>query len=820
MKSLILVLLFSINALGSVDDSGLETIRKSAELSTLPEFSSSTSEYQLRVRLMPGSSVEVEPAAGGATEDKQDVGNGYLLNIKDRLDGWNSAFPLPVGASTAAKQDVGISYLNSIDNKLPSNLTVTSTRLLVDGSGATQPVSGTVTANFGTLNGAATSAIQTTGNTSLSSIDTKTPTRPRSASGTIDAASETVTFDTTLEGGGIEAVALEITGTWEGALRFEASVNGTDFTQFNYRPLNISNTLGGVHTIDSEAIGAGIPGAAVQYIWDVKGLKKIRVFAQSLTSGAAVIYMTGTSGSINYYNTASVPGTVPDSQSSTNVELDTVDDIAEQSAAGRGVCQMEIAGTWAGTIEFRAGFQGLDLINAYPQNGGSPVTSTTANGRWYLPCGGQNAVYAWMTVHTSGTALVSTQASVAPVVLYSDVVRSALPSGASTSAKQDTIIGHVDGIEGSLTSAVTALQIIDNIVSGNEAQVDVLTLPAITGSVTANAGTNLNTSLLALEAGGNLAGIKSDTAAIKTAVEIIDNAIAGSEIQADVLTLPAITGTVTANAGTNLNTSALALDTSVNNLLKPASTLAGLTTLTTLTTITNPGSKTNNNAAPGTNNVGTLPGVATAARPAYTEGNQVGHSVDLDGATRTTMMPLDALGVYSLAGDVGYTATTINGAIFSFRWGDATRFCVLLRVRVMVLATAFTTAGVVERQMILARAFTASDTGGTAATLTGNNMKRRTSMGTTLLTDARFGGFLTAGTRTLDAAPMAAVSGWMAAVGTVIPFTTLYDATNAHEYPVVFAQNEGFIIRLGAAETASTRRTFVSVDWAEVNATP
>lgn len=40
---------------------------------------------------------------------------------------------------------------------------------------ATQAVSGTVTANLGTLNGAATAANQTTGNTSLSSIDGKLP---------------------------------------------------------------------------------------------------------------------------------------------------------------------------------------------------------------------------------------------------------------------------------------------------------------------------------------------------------------------------------------------------------------------------------------------------------------------------------------------------------------------------------------------------------------------------------------------------------------------------------------------------------------------
>lgn len=49
---------------------------------------------------------------------------------------------LPTGAATE-------STLNSLNNKVPSNLTVSATRLLVDGSGVTQPVSGTVTIQDG-----------------------------------------------------------------------------------------------------------------------------------------------------------------------------------------------------------------------------------------------------------------------------------------------------------------------------------------------------------------------------------------------------------------------------------------------------------------------------------------------------------------------------------------------------------------------------------------------------------------------------------------------------------------------------------------------
>lgn len=48
---------------------------------------------------------------------------------------------LPSGAATSALQTTGNTSLSSIDGKVPSNLTVTSTRLLVDGSGVTQPIS-------------------------------------------------------------------------------------------------------------------------------------------------------------------------------------------------------------------------------------------------------------------------------------------------------------------------------------------------------------------------------------------------------------------------------------------------------------------------------------------------------------------------------------------------------------------------------------------------------------------------------------------------------------------------------------------------------
>lgn len=55
-----------------------------------------------------------------------------------------------------------------------------------------------------------------------------------------------------------------------------------------------------------------------------------------------------------------------------------------------------------------------------------------------------------------------------------DVLSSALPTGAATSANQTTLIGHVDGIEGLLTTIDSDTSIIAGAVSGSEMQVDIV----------------------------------------------------------------------------------------------------------------------------------------------------------------------------------------------------------------------------------------------------------------------------------------------------------------------------------------------------------
>ena len=210
-----------------------------------------------------------------------------------------------------------------------------------------------------------------------------------------------------------------------------------------------------------------------------------------------------------------------------------------------------------------------------------------------------------------------------------------------------------------------------------------------------------------------------------------------------------------------------------------------------------------------------------------------GTVAEVDGTTfravRVSSKPLDygTLGHYRVASTVALVVTqAANGTLFSWRWADATRLAVLTKVRLSCMQTAAATATIMPSfEVLIARSFTVSDSAGTAVTLTGNNMKKRTSMGTSLVTDIRKSAVAagcTAGTRTLDADAILQMPTQQLIT---TPNTTLYQVeldigVGDGNHPYVFAQNEGFIVRgptvvFGAAGTANL---VVDVSWAEVSA--
>lgn len=215
-------------------------------------------------------------------------------------------------------------------------------------------------------------------------------------------------------------------------------------------------------------------------------------------------------------------------------------------------------------------------------------------------------------------------------------------------------------------------------------------------------------------------------------------------------------------------------------------------------------------------------------------------------AIRKEDRPIDvgSLGGYQGSWTSGTIAAGLAGGstIFSCRWGDATRTMLVRRISLLCqnAGTAFA-AGLFTFDCIVARSFTASDSTQTSVLPTGNSQKKRTSFGTTLITDLRISntGAITAGTRTLDGAPLTTIKGAVPATATNYlfvpcsgnPMTAAAIAATGvfggrgidllwpeigNSWPIVLVQNEGFIIRATVPGTGTWTAT-VEMEWAEVD---
>lgn len=203
-----------------------------------------------------------------------------------------------------------------------------------------------------------------------------------------------------------------------------------------------------------------------------------------------------------------------------------------------------------------------------------------------------------------------------------------------------------------------------------------------------------------------------------------------------------------------------------------------------------------------------------------------GVEVEVEAATkaaRVVQRPNDygSLGIYNKSMTSGTMAAGLaaNSNIFQFRYSGAS-VALIRRIRLSAgnAGTGFT-AGAGTFSVFPARSFVASGSGGTAGTLTGNNGKLRTSMGTTGVGDIRVSSTaaLTAGTWTLDTDPICGVTvGIVATAGIGILSPADLFLHDGGQYPFVCAQNEGFTIQ--ATVPATGTWTFsAQVEWEELN---
>lgn len=191
-----------------------------------------------------------------------------------------------------------------------------------------------------------------------------------------------------------------------------------------------------------------------------------------------------------------------------------------------------------------------------------------------------------------------------------------------------------------------------------------------------------------------------------------------------------------------------------------------------------------------------------------------------------------ALGSYVL----GYTTGAIaagaaaNAELLQFRWTDATRNAVITEISLtgMRATTAFA-VGTIDIKATIARSWSANGTGGTAVTLTGDQLQLRSSMGATLLGDLRVAttAALGVGTKTLDTQDVGWVCGHSSAgvgaaapiIGSIyLPQTTLWKADMASgEHPIVLATNEGVVVRATVPATGVWSLGYI-IKWTEVTA--
>lgn len=197
-------------------------------------------------------------------------------------------------------------------------------------------------------------------------------------------------------------------------------------------------------------------------------------------------------------------------------------------------------------------------------------------------------------------------------------------------------------------------------------------------------------------------------------------------------------------------------------------------------------------------------------------------------AMRTVLRPTDvgALGSYSTTVKSGIMAAGLagNAPIVAFLWKPATvptSLCLMRRMKFSMynLGTGFA-AGDVLFEWYVARAFTVQDTGGGAATLTGNNAKMRTSHATTQAAiQVSATATLTAGTRTLDTNPLRAlqsVAGTSAFGSIVLPETEVFRAQPGEQPLILAGSGEGVVIQATVPATG-TWTFYASFDWDEVS---
>lgn len=343
---------------------------------------------------------------------------------------------LPTGAATE-------NTLSALNTKIPSNLTVTSTRLLVDGSNVTQPVS--------LLSLPSLAA----GSNTIGSIS--------NISGTISLPTGAATESTLSTLSGKVPSGLTVTST-RLLVDISGSISNTSFAATQSTASSLLNKPYGAVTTAAPTYTTGTDNAlslttAGALRVDGSGVtQNVSVQNSSLTvaqaTAANLNATVSQAGTWNIGTLSTITNAVTVSQGTATSLKTQAENYQGGTAVGSGnPLQVTLANTGANATAIKVDGTG----NTFP---------ATQSGTWTVQPGNTANTTPWLTRLSDGNNNVAIKPSTTPAAATDPALVVAISPNNSLS---------------------------------------------ITGSVTANAGTNLNTSALAVESGGNLASIKTNT---------------------------------------------------------------------------------------------------------------------------------------------------------------------------------------------------------------------------------------------------------------------------------------------------------------------
>lgn len=473
-------------------------VNATAELAgeTLPVSGASEG---VAVAIVDGNGDQITSFGGGTQytdgdADATPTGTVAMFDDAGTITAVSDTNPMPVSASidttglaTSAKQDTIIGHVDGIEGLLTtidgdtgsiatSNAAIQTAvegTLTVDGSGSTQPISH---AALTELAAAIDTEVQVdvvgalpAGNNNIGDVDIASSVLPSGAStsanqttiiGHLDGVEgllTTIDADTSnlsVVGGGTEAAAIRVT--------LANNSTGVLSVDDNGSTLSIDDG-GGAITVDGTVTAAAQPGVD---IGDV-----------TINNASIAVTQSGTWDEVG----------INDSGNSITVDATNLD-VRDLSAASDSV-----------TVHGDVGaLDQLDLTNTNPiataivDGDGTQITSFGGGTQYTEGDEDASITGTAMMMEVAADIVEPVQGTVADGLLVNlgsnnDVT----VSGVSTSAKQDTIIGHLDGVEGILTTIdgdtgniSTKIDTLAGAVSGNEVQVDVLSMPTTTVQAT------------------------------------------------------------------------------------------------------------------------------------------------------------------------------------------------------------------------------------------------------------------------------------------------------------------------------------------------